>query len=292
MKKVYIFILSSFLIFAPVNAISFDLSSVSKDVISDYEKQIENFFNKSKFTDERKFYLYMLGARNAAKYKELHFYSQKYYEKALKLKVDDKKLLRAQLEVGWFYRRSNLLNKLSSLVNESFNNYNKLKKTRANLDFKKIELNLNYFKVISSSQSVSDSINKDYSYFFGSKYDFEIVHHEMQTHMKNNNFDKALDLLKSEEISSKYYFDTVLSFDLLKIIKNKNINKLVCTESLKNLKVNGIGPLEKVCNHLEQIRSKGLVFNKKQWSRLVSMIRNDSSVNYMSSSLEKVGEIL
>jgi len=252
--------------------------------IAEIERKSEIWLKDKKIPRNQLFFLYALGARNINKYPGYTKYVIKYYKKALEVDANkNENRVRVMLELGWVYREHKMNKDLLALVKEAKNFTNNIS-MRENK--RQALLTLDYFQVVATGKLVKDAIGKEYFHFFGSQFDFEILHHELQTRMKKGLFKEAHNIFINGRVKDSYYYDTVLSFDLLNtIVKQMPQKVLRCEMQLK--KQQSIGILMNICRELISYRKSGKL-DKIAFKLLIEKANKKETIGYMVPSLEQI----
>ncbi len=265
--------------------IKVDVKKITEKQIAEIERKSQEFIQDKNIPNKDLFFLYALGARNINKYDGYLKYVIKYYKKALEVDVDkNENRVRVMLELGWVYRQNKMDKELLSLIKEVRQFIDTGVSMRESK--KQALLTLDYFEVMASGKLVKEAISKDYHHFFGSQFDFEILHHELQTRMKKGLFEEAHKIFVNGRVKDSYYYDTVLSFDLLNTIVKKKPQKILrCETQLKKQK--GKGLMTDICRELVSYRKSGKL-DKNVFKSLIQKVTKKETIGYMVPSLEQV----
>ena len=135
----------------------------------------------------------------------------------------------------------------------------KLQKIKDEKFKKGINLSRDYYVVVSTNDTVQESLGKPITHFFGSVFDFDLVYRELDILITRKRFQEAFKLLNLKGVHSNDYSDIILTFDLLGYLNNKQTTN--CDKFAKKFKGD---PLSNACLSLKQYKVKNKVVYLKK----------------------------
>ena len=256
-------------------------------IIEKFEKKVQEVIKKNNIPENNLFYHYILAARNL-KINGQDRLAKKYYRKGLSLSPEIKKnKLRAFLEYGHYLvilEDNDELGKIATSTN-SFISDNNFKFSNSH-----IKDTVNYFKVVSSEKLTKNAIGLDHQQFEDTVYWESILDYEFEKRMELGLFNHARDMFKG--VTDDSFFERVLAYDLLNIIKSSGVeNQLKCENLIKESNFENRSSSMDVCFHLMNIK-KGNSYSKLYIKEPLEQLGKLQGRGYLKPTLKRVQEIL
>ena len=212
--------------------------------------------NSKEIDDEKRFYLLVLAARNVRKRMPEAPEIEELYLKAFKINIKPEYKIRAYFELFQHFYISKNNHKIKNHIKSVDAEIAKIKDEK----FKKgISLSRDYYVVVSTNDTVQESLGKPITHFFGSVYDFDLVYRELDILITKKKFQEAFKLLNLKGVHSNDYSDIILTLDLLGYLNNKQTTN--CDKFAKKFKGD---PLSNACLSLKQYKvNKKVVYLKR-----------------------------
>lgn len=210
-----LFLISTFLF---VTTYSQEITSLQKQSIQKYEKELNRLIEKEKTPNKNLYYIYLIAARDF-KLEHLDAFYLKYLNKAIKLETNEDKS-----EAYWrlidHHRRSGNIDEAKNTLKE-WGSLKQEMKPLMKQAFNLLKRGLNGQKL---SEKQRDQLSKG-------AFSYQYKMQELDDLIKEKSYSKALSLINPRNVQDEMV-STIIRYDLLKTLVLKNSkDSLLCTDT-------------------------------------------------------------